>query len=85
MKYEYVESCADQSISIDGKDFSELSNEELKKSLIHLIETCEDSRILFSAMADFIESAGTYLGDTQLSSYPCEYCGEYTTTYSLEI
>ena len=68
------------SLTVDGKETVDMTNEEIKASIRAILDREEDLATLQSILKSLIESQGEYkdLGD-------CEECGDWIFNYTLEI
>lgn len=79
MKLHYVTGCICDSLSVDDKEFNELSLEERKRILHHLIEHSTDEYTLQELFIKYMECEGHF------TNYPpCECCGDVIYKYDLE-
>lgn len=80
MKLEYTDGCICTSLTVDGKETVDMSKEELKEVICKLLERESDLGVLQDIWRDLVTSQGEFedLGH-------CEVCGDYITSYTLEI
>lgn len=78
MKLEYTDGCI--SLTVDGKETMDMSDEELKKVICKLLDKESDLVTLQDIWINLVTSQGEIedLGH-------CEVCGDYITRYTLEI
>ena len=79
MKLQYVTGCVCDSLSVDDKEFNELSLEERKRILHHLIEHSIDENTLQELFIKYMECEGDFTDYA-----PCECCGDVIYQYDLE-
>lgn len=79
-KYKHVEICYEDFIFVDGILYSKLTD-TIFSDIVKLISNIQDVAILQSLFMMILESAGKY----ESSDRPCECCGDFITTYKLEI
>lgn len=79
MKLQYVTGCICDSLSVDGKEFNEMSLEE-QRELLHKLVDNADTGTLQQMFIEYMEhDAEWYI------SGPCECCGDMITEYNIEI
>lgn len=80
MKLEYTDGCICTSLTVDGKETVDMTNEEIKASIRAILDQEEDLATLQGILKLLIESQGKYkdLGH-------CEECGDWIFNYTLEI
>ena len=80
MKLEYTDGCICTSLTVDGKETVDMSKEELKEVICKLLDRESDLGVLQDIWRDLVTSQGEFedLGH-------CEECGDYITSYTLEI
>lgn len=81
MKLEYTYGCVCDSLSIDGVETIDMQEQDFKNVIYKLIDRESDIAVLQSIYKDLMESQGEY----ESSDEPCECCGDYVTTYTLNI
>lgn len=80
MKLKYTDGCVCTSLTVDGKETIDMSEEELKEVICKLLNKESDLSTLQNIWIDLVTSQGEFedLGH-------CEECGDYITRYTLEI
>lgn len=81
MKLVYTSGCVCGSLSIDGVETIDMDINVFKDVLQQLIINEGDLVTLQEVYMLLMSSQGVY----ECSEEPCECCGDYVTTYSLEI
>lgn len=79
MKINYTSGCTCDSLTIDGKESSDLSPKVIKDAIVKALEKIDDISTLQDILTTVAET-GEYedLGH-------CEQCGDWITSYTLEI
>lgn len=79
MKINYTSGCTCDSLTIDGKESIDLSPKVIKDSIVRALEKINDMPTLQDILTTVAET-GEYedLGH-------CEQCGDWITSYTLEI
>ena len=80
MIIEYNYGC-NYSLTIDGIESCDISIEEFKNKLKYIIDKLDDIADLQEILQNIVELNGK----NECSDEPCEECGEYNGTYTLEI
>lgn len=80
MKLEYTDGCVCTSLTVDGKETSEMGREELCSIIHKMLDKVDDEAVLQQIWMRIMESMGEYedLGH-------CECCGDWITNYKWEI
>lgn len=80
MKIEYVTGCTCDALNIDGKRTIDMSVEELRSNILNVVSKITDVATLQDVLISITESEGEFedLGH-------CEQCGDWITSYTLEI
>ena len=81
MEIEYTEGCVCDSLTIDGVESIDLTENQMKDAIIKMIDKVDDIAVLQSVIINIIE----YIGEYSHSKEPCECCGDYVDNYKLEI
>lgn len=81
MKLEYTTGCIADTTNINDKEIMDSSLEEVKDVLIKLVSREKDLSTLQYCFMNLMESQGEY----SCSSHPCSSCGDYISTYLLDI
>lgn len=81
MILQYTSGCISDSLTIDGKETIDIPIEDIRKVLHKLIDIEDDLGTLQEIYISLLSAQGKY----ECSSKPCECCGDYVTTYKLEI
>lgn len=81
MKLKYTEGCVCDSLTIDGIETIDMNVDDFKSVLHKLLDRETDIGILQSVFMHLMSSQGNY----ECSDRPCESCGDYVTTYTLEL
>ena len=79
MKLKYVTSCIYNSLSVDGKEFNEMSLEEQRDICHKLVDNARDD-ILQQMFITYMENNT----ESEMSG-PCECCGDLIFEYNEEI
>ena len=79
MKLQYVTGCICDSLSVDGKEFNEMSLEE-QRELLHKLVDNADGVTLQQMFIEYMENKS----EGQISG-PCECCGDLIFNYNEEI
>lgn len=79
MKINYTSGCTCDSLTIDGKESADLSLKVIKNAIVKALEKIDDMATLQDILMTVAET-GEYedLGH-------CEQCGDWITSYTLEI
>jgi hypothetical protein len=79
MKINYTSGCTCDSLTIDGKESADLSPKVIKDAIVRALEKIDDISTLQDILTTVAET-GEYedLGH-------CEQCGDWITSYTLEI
>ena len=80
MKIQMTRGCIANSLTIDGKEETDLSDNERLEVLRHIFEHLK-ARDLNYVLQNLIETFGEY----EVNDKPCETCGDYVETYTWEI
>ena len=75
-----VRGCVHDSLSVDGKEEINLTDEERQEVLKNIFEHLKPTDLNF-VLHDLVETFGEYECDDE----PCETCGDYVETYTWEI
>ena len=87
MKIEVTNGCMAYDFEIDGKSIHDCTIDELKdaltKATAYVVGKADDERIsdLQIALRNLVE----LFGDCECDGIPCECCGDFVETYTLEI
>ena len=79
MKLHYVTGCICDSLSVEGKEFNEMSLEEQREILHKLVDNA-DGVTLQQMFIEYMEDESEWH-----TSGPCECCGDLVEYYKLEI
>jgi hypothetical protein len=79
MKIVSVNGCVVDSLEVDGKEFSDYTNEEKVEILHNIIDSLDDYD-LFSTLSNIVENIGEY----EDLGY-CDICGDRVSKFSAEI
>ena len=79
MKLKYVTSCIYNSLSVDGKEFNEMSLEEQRKLLHKLVDNADDITLQQLFIEYMRGEFDWYTSDS------CEYCGDSIFEYNKEL
>lgn len=79
MKLHYVTGCICDSLSVDDKEFNEMSLEEQRELLHKLVDNADDVT-LQQMFIEYMENDAEWH-----MSGPCECCGDMITEYNIEI
>lgn len=87
MKIEIVEGCIGDSFEIDGKNILDCTLEELKDALDkvtkYALSIADESKMY--ALQEAIRTLTEDFGEYESPDEPCECCGDFIETYTLEI
>lgn len=81
MKLEYTSGCICDSLNIDNVETIDMPIDKFKEVLHTLLNRESDLAVLQQVYMSFMESQGNY----ESSNEPCDCCGDYVVTYTLEI
>lgn len=87
MKIEVVNGCMAYDFEIDGKSIHDCTIDELKdaltKATAYVVSKADDERVsdLQTALRNLVE----LFGDCECDGIPCECCGDFVETYTMEI
>lgn len=81
MKLEYTEGCICDSLSVDGVESIDMDIDSFKDVLHKLLDRETDLGTLQEVFMVLMAQQGEY----ERSDRPCSQCGDYITTYTLEI
>ena len=87
MRIEVVNGCTAYSFEIDDKPIHDCTIDELKdaltKATAYVVRKADDERvgILQIAIRDLVE----LFGDCECDGIPCECCGDFVETYTMEL
>lgn len=79
MKIVLAEGCLNYELTVDGKDFFELSYHQQKEVVHKIAEKVSEDRLL-----EIVKMVTEAEGKVTESDF-CEQCGEYNNTYELNI
>ena len=80
MKIQMTRGCIANSLTVDGKEEIDLSDNERQEVLRHIFEHLKAQDLNY-VLQDPVETFGEYEPDDE----PCETCGDYVETYTWEI
>ena len=87
MKIEATNGCTAFSFEIDGKSINELTADELKDALTkatsYVVRKADDECV--SDLQIAIRNLVELFGDCECDGIPCECCGDFVETYTMEI
>lgn len=80
MKINYTNGCTYASLTIDGKESIDMPTETIKEAIVLSLNKVEDIATLQNMLVSALEEAGEFedLGH-------CEQCGDWITSYTLDI
>lgn len=87
MNTKIIEGCMSASVEVNGVSINEYTLDELKDILIvvtdHVVDkaTEDDMYELKTAIRNLIEMFGEHEGDDE----PCDCCGDFVDTYTLDV
>lgn len=81
MTLEFTTGCIADTTNIDGKEIIDSTVEEVRDVIIKLVSREKDLGTLQYCFMNLMESQGEY----SCSNHPCSSCGDYISTYTLEI
>lgn len=81
MKLQYTEGCVHDSLSVDGVETIDMKIEDFKNVLHKLLDRETDLGTLQQVFMTLMVQQGKYECDDE----PCEQCGDFTTTFTLNI
>ena len=76
----YTEGCIVSGLTVDDKDFNDISLEEQKAIMHKIIDSAQDSSSLQNMLIEYVESAGEYE-----YLYTCEECGDSVCSWTIEM
>lgn len=89
MKIELVRGCIADRFDVDGKPMMDMSEDELKDILIRVVKKVVQKKLEpydRSCIEESIRLLVEYFSDTlECSEEPCECCGDWIDTYTMEI
>lgn len=80
MKINYTSGCICDSLTIDGKESADLSPKVIKDAIVKALEKIDDMATLQDILTTVAET-GRMMKDLG----HCEQCGDWITSYTLEI
>lgn len=80
MKCEYYDSCTGGSLTVDGKETIDMSEEEFRAALKRMIDKVDDFAVLQSLFMNIMESCGECEDLGQ-----CGQCGDWNYKYTWKI
>lgn len=80
MTIKMVRGCICDSLSVDGKEEIDMTDEERRVVLKMIFEHFRPQDLNY-VLQDLVETFGNYKCDNE----PCETCGDYVETYTWEI
>ena len=82
MKLKMTRGCICDSLTIDGKEEINLTEEERKQIWLHVCDTLKskDPKHLNELLQFILENYGNYACSTE----PCECCGDFVETFKLD-
>ena len=87
MKIEIIQGCICDSFEIDGKPINDCTIDELKDALTkanaYVVRNADDERVSNIQIA--IHNLVELFGDCECDGIPCDCCGDFIETYTLEI
>lgn len=81
MKLEYTSGCICDSLNVDGVEIMDMAIEDVRNVVRELLNREQNLATLQDVFMSMISSQGVY----EHSKEPCDCCGDYITTYKLEI
>lgn len=81
MKLEYTYGCVCGSLSVDGVESINMDINDFKAVIHKLVDREQDMAVLQDLFKSCMESQGHF----DPSDEPCECCGDFIDTYTLEI
>lgn len=82
MELEMVQGCICDSIEVDGKSISDLSEKESKRTLKKICDFLGEQE---DGLNFLLQKVLEWYGDFESSDKPCECCGDWIHTYKLKI
>ena len=80
MKIQMTKGCIANSLTVDGKEEIDISDNERQEVLRHIFEHLKAQDLNY-VLQDLVEIFGEYESDDE----PSETCGDYVETYTWEI
>ena len=84
MKIDLVEGCVCDSLTIDGVEEINLTDEQRAKTIVELLDGLKKV-IKPSDLNCFLQHICMNYGDMKCSDEPCPQCGDYVYSYHVEI
>ena len=81
MKLEYTYGCICDSLSVDGVETIDMNIDDLKSVVHKLVDREQDIAVLQDLFTSCMQSQA----ECESSDEPCECCGDFIDTYTLEI
>lgn len=81
MELELTRGCINDSLTIDGKEVSDISIDELKNNIVEILGKIGDKSLLEVVLSDIIMEKG----EETCPYEPCECCGDYTYIWNMSI
>lgn len=80
MELTYTDGCIATSLDIDGVESIDMSIEDFRKVIHKIVDKIDDFAELQNIFMNFVESNGKLIDE-----YNCPCCGDYVTTYKINI
>nr|DAR76377.1 MAG TPA: hypothetical protein [Caudoviricetes sp.] len=80
MELTYTDGCITTSLDIDGVESIDMSIEDFRKVIHKIVDKIDDFAELQNIFMNFVECNGELIDE-----YNCSCCGDYVTTYKINI
>ena len=80
MELTYTDGCIATSLDIDGVESIDMSIEDFRKVIHKIVDKIDDFAELQNIFMNFVECNGELIDE-----YNCSCCGDYVTTYKINI
>lgn len=80
MELTYTNGCTVTSLDIDGVESIDMSIEDFRKVIHKIVDKIDDFAELQNIFMNFVECNGELIDE-----YNCSCCGDYVTTYKINI
>lgn len=80
MELTYTNGCTVTSLDIDGVESIDMSIEDFRKVIHKIVDKIDDFAELQNIFMNFVECKGELIDE-----YNCSCCGDYVTTYKINI
>lgn len=80
MELTYTDGCIATSLDIDGVENIDMNIDNFRKVIHKIVDNIDDLGELQNIFMNFVESNGELIDE-----YNCSCCGDYVTTYKINI